>query len=69
MKNVHDNWNVWVPKIFQKAKLEAQQHKKTFQDFRHILMEFADKSEEDLCKGTASKKELLYNIIIISILW
>ena len=27
------NWNNWIPKIFYKAKLEALNHKKTFQDY------------------------------------
>jgi len=45
-----DNWLTWIPKIFQKVKVESQTHKKTYLPFLHVISECSEKSAEDICE-------------------
>jgi len=51
MKNFLANWKIWIPKIYQKVKLEAGLHRKTYLSFLPLISEYADKSAEGICEG------------------
>jgi len=51
MKNFMAKWKIWIPKIYEKVKLEAGLHRKTYLSFLPLISEYADKSTEDICEG------------------
>lgn len=50
MQVLKDNWLIWMPKLFQKVKIESETHKKTYLLFLHIIKEFSGKSSDDICE-------------------
>ena len=48
MNSFMAKWNIWIPKIYQKVKLEAGLHRKTYLSFLPLLSQYADKSIEDI---------------------
>lgn len=44
-----ENWSNWVPKIFNKGKLEAEDHRKTYQSISVPMAEMAKVPPESLC--------------------
>ena len=50
-KVVEEKWQIWAPKIFYKAKLEAQANKKTYKELIPVMSELGSKSTADLCNG------------------
>ena len=44
-----ENWSNWVHKIFNKGKLEAEDHRKTYQSISLPMAEMAKMPLENLC--------------------
>ena len=44
-----ENWTNWMPKIFHKGKLEAEDHRKTYQSISLPMAEMAKIPSERLC--------------------
>lgn len=44
-----ENWSNWVPKIFNKGKLEAEEHRKTYQSMSLPMAEMAKLPPKSLC--------------------
>lgn len=47
-KTAMENWGTWVSRIFCKGKIEAQDHKKTYQDLLVPMEEMAKVPLENL---------------------
>ena len=53
MKTLLQNWNIWIPKIIQKAKLEVCNSRSTLFQYS-IVAELAGKTPEELIQRKRS---------------
>ena len=67
MKSFMANWKIWIPKIYQKVKLEAGLHRKTYLSFLPLISQYEDKSVEDICEGKHAVQLYMWYSVIFDI--
>lgn len=61
-KNATKQWNMWVPKILYKGKLEAHDHKKTYDNLLAVMEEMNKAPSESLGDRKCISLKLVYAI-------